>query len=103
MSTALFLVSKNGDSRDLCEAAREARRNGALVVAITDPKSALADAASETFACDAQEDTNIYTPRSSRLVHLALLDALHVATALAFGEAAARNLRRSKDALAPFA
>ena len=62
--------------------------------------SPLADAASETFACDAHEDTNIYTPRSSRLVHLALLDALHVATALGLGEAAAQNLRRSKDALA---
>jgi RpiR family carbohydrate utilization transcriptional regulator len=99
----LFMVSKNGDSEDLCEAAREARHNGALVVAITDPDSPLADAASETFACDAKEDTNIYTPRSSRLVHLALLDALHVATALALGDAAAENLRRSKDALAQFA
>jgi RpiR family carbohydrate utilization transcriptional regulator len=96
----LFMVSKNGDSRDLCDAAREADGNGALVVAITDPESPLADAASATFACDAHEDTNIYTPRSSRLVHLALLDALHVATALALGEAAAQNLRRSKDALA---
>ena len=99
----LFVVSKNGDSSDLCDAAREARNNGALVVAITDPESPLADAASETFACDAHEDTNIYTPRSSRLVHLALLDALHVATALGLGEAAAQNLRRSKDALAPLA
>lgn len=96
----LFLVSKNGNSTDLCDAAREARNNGALVVAITDPESPLAGAATTTFACDAKEDTNIYTPRSSRLVHLALLDALHVATALALGEAAAQNLRRSKDALA---
>ncbi|MBT8082808.1 MAG: SIS domain-containing protein [Gammaproteobacteria bacterium] len=99
----LLMVSKNGDSRDLCEAAREARENGALVVAITDPESPLAHAASETFACDAHEDTNIYTPRSSRLVHLALLDALHVATALASGDAAAQNLSRSKDALSPTA
>lgn len=97
----LFLVSKNGTSTDLCDAAREAARNGALVVAVTDPDSPLAEAAGTTFACDAHENTNIYTPRSSRLVHLALLDALHVATALALGERAAANLRRSKDALAP--
>lgn len=96
----LFLVSKNGNSAELCDAARVARNNGAFVVAVTDPDSELAGAASATFACDAQEDTNIYTPRSSRLVHLALFDALHVATALALGESAGDNLRRSKDALA---
>jgi RpiR family carbohydrate utilization transcriptional regulator len=97
----LFLVSKNGTSDVLCDAAAVAENNSALVVAITDPGSRLAQASAYTFACDAQEDTNIYTPRSSRLVHLAVLDALHVATALALGEVAAENLRRSKDALAP--
>ena len=94
-----FLISKNGDTEAICEAANVARNNSALVVAVTDPNSRLAGEAAYTFACDAQEDTNIYTPRSSRLVHLAVLDALHVATALAFGEKAAENLRRSKDAL----
>lgn len=95
----LFLISKNGNSRDVCEPAATARDNGALVVAITDAESDLAGTASVTFGCDAREDTNIYTPRSSRLVHLALLDALHVATALALGEFAADKLNRSKDAL----
>jgi hypothetical protein len=33
-------------------------------------------------------------------VHLAVLDALHVATALALGDVAVDNLQRSKDALA---
>jgi len=95
----LFFVSKNGNSSELCDAARVARENGAFVVAVTDPEAALATAASAVFACDAAEDTNIFTPRSSRLVHLAVFDALHVATALALGEFSATNLRRSKEAL----
>lgn len=95
----LFVISKNGNSKPVCDAAAQADSNGAFVVAITDPGSDLAQAASMTFACDAREDTNIYTPRSSRLVHLALLDALHVSTALALGDTAAENLERSKDAL----
>lgn len=95
----LIVVSKNGNAQPVCDAAAQAHNNGAFVVAITDPGSRLALAASTTFACDAREDTNIYTPRSSRLVHLALLDALHVSTALALGEKAASNLERSKDAL----
>ena len=94
-----ILISKNGDAPVLREAARRARDNGAFVIAVTNPGSDLAASASSVFACDAQEDTNIYTPRSSRLVHLAVLDALHVATALALGDFAADNLRRSKDAL----
>ena len=36
---------------------------------------------------------------SSRLAQLALLDAIQVALALAQGEVAGDNLRRSKDAL----
>ena len=94
-----ILISKNGNAPVLCKAARRARDNGAFVVAVTDPGSELAASASSVFACDAQEDTNIYTPRSSRLVHLSVLDAIHVATALALGDFAADNLRRSKDAL----
>lgn len=95
----LFIISKNGNAKAVCDAAAQAHSNGAFVVAVTDPGSDLAKAASTTFACDAHEDTNIYTPRSSRLVHLALLDALHVTTALALGEVAAENLERSKNAL----
>ena len=96
----MFVVSKNGDTEVQCDAARRARDNGAFVVALTDPYSPLATVANAVLACDAQEDTNIYTPRSSRLVHLAVFDALHVATALALGDVAAQNLQLSKDALA---
>ena len=97
----LFFISKNGSTLEVCEAARQARDNSALVVAITDPGSMLARIANYTFGCAAEEDTNVYTPRSSRLVHLAVLDALHVATALALGDVAVDNLQRSKNALAP--
>ena len=69
------------------------------IVAVTERDSELAESARYVFACNAYEDTNIYTPMSSRLVHLSILDALQVALALSIGEAAATNLRRSKDAL----
>ena len=96
----LIAISKTGRSPDLCQSAREAMANGAAVVAVTERNSPLAGAASHVFACNPNEDTNIYTPMSSRLVHLAILDALQVALALVIGERAATNLRRSKDALA---
>ena len=51
------------------------------------------------FGWSPNEDTSVYTPMSSRLAQLALLDAIYVAFALSLGDKAAQNLRRSKDAL----
>jgi DNA-binding MurR/RpiR family transcriptional regulator len=51
------------------------------------------------FPCHTLEDTNVYTPMSSRLAQLAVLDALQVTLALAMGEPAVENLRLSKEAL----
>lgn len=95
----LVVISKRGSSAELCWAARTASSNGATVIAVTERGAKLAAAANLVFSCDPGEDTNIYTPMSSRLVHLALFDALLVSTALAMGDSAAQNLRRSKIAL----
>lgn len=95
----IVAISKTGRWPDLCSFLARARDNGATVVAITERRSDLAESSSIVFGCHSYEDTNIYTPMNSRLIHLALLDALHVALALAMGERAAENLRRSKEAL----
>ena len=71
----------------------------ARIIALTDPRSPLAAAADLVFACHPVEDTNVFTPMSSRLAQLALLDALQVALALGLGEPAKQNLRASKSAL----
>jgi RpiR family carbohydrate utilization transcriptional regulator len=69
------------------------------VIALTNPDSNIAAEAGLLFPCKVIEDTSVYTPMSSRLAQLALLDAIHVALALAQGETARENLRRSKDVL----
>ncbi len=94
------LVSQSGLSQGVLRAADNARRRGAGVLALTDAASPLAAQATLLLACPAHEDPNVYTPMSSRLVQLALLDALQVATALALGQPAEDRLRRSKLALA---
>lgn len=92
-------VSHTGEWRDLVEAMALARANGALVIAVTDPGSPLASSADVVLGCHAAEDTNLFTPMNSRLVHLAVLDALQVVLALDLGTAGQENLRQSKDAL----
>ena len=96
----LVFVSHFGRWPELARAARAARTRGASVIALTDPASPLAGEASLLFECRTPEDTNVYTPMSSRLAQLALLDALQVSLALQLGGPATANLRDSKRALA---
>jgi RpiR family carbohydrate utilization transcriptional regulator len=95
----LVLLSHSGRWHEFARAAKMARERGATVIAVTSPDSVFAGEASLVFPCSVIEDTNIFTPMSSRLAQLALLDAIQVALALAQGEVAGDNLRRSKDAL----
>lgn len=95
----LVIVSHLGGWPELDRAAATARENGATVIALTNPASRLARIANLVFGWDPHEDTSVYTPMSSRLAQLALLDALYVAFALSLGDVAADKLRRSKEAL----
>ncbi|MEQ8690510.1 MAG: SIS domain-containing protein [Pseudomonadales bacterium] len=95
-------TSYSGTWRELVDAMSLVVENGAHVIAITDPSSPLARTAQIAFESHPSEDTSVYTPMSSRLVHLALLDALQVALALAMGADAEDKLRRSKQALSKF-
>jgi RpiR family carbohydrate utilization transcriptional regulator len=96
---AYIVTSHTGRWPEVARGAQAARRHGAEVIALTDPGSLLAHAASTVFECHAREDTSVYTPMSSRLAQLAILDALHVALALKLGSTADVMLRRSKQAL----
>jgi RpiR family carbohydrate utilization transcriptional regulator len=96
---AVIAVSKTGDSLPVVEACLRAARNGASVIAVTSPMSALAAAAGTAILIDVREDTNVYTPMSSRLAQLAVLDVLQVAYAMALGTHGMEKLRRAKAAL----
>lgn len=95
----LVLLSHTGRWPDFVHATRLARERGATVIALTNAESEVAGEVDLLFPCQLIEDTSVYTPMSSRLAQLALLDAVHVALALAKGEPATETLRRSKDAL----
>lgn len=95
----LLMISHRGHLQEHEHAAKSARSRGATVIALTEPTSRLASAAEILFPCHIAEDSNVYTPMSSRLAHLALLDSLQVTLALALGQEAVDKLRRSKSVL----
>ena len=78
---------------------RCARDRGATIIALTDPVSSLAKVATWVFDCHPPEDTNVFTPMSSRLAQLTLLDGLQIGLALELGEQAEENLKLTKQAL----
>lgn len=97
----VLCISHTGRTRELIEAARLAKCSGATIIALTAPASALAREADILLPAAVDEDTALHVPMVSRLVHLALGDALAVAVALLSPPAAEERLGRMKAALKP--
>ncbi len=95
----LIIISLSGTSPALARVAQLAAERQATVIAVTDPDSLLANTAGILFSCDVLDDASIYTPMSSRLAHLAVLDALQTSLALELGETALQHLQATKAAI----
>lgn len=98
-SYGVIAVSKTGESKPVIEAAKMAKKNGAQVIAITSPHSSLAEAVDIAVLVDVDEDTGLYTPMSSRMAQLAVLDVIQVAFALRLGKTGMVKLDKAKSAL----
>ena len=92
-------ISASGRTADLIRSVELARDAGAEVVAITASGSPLARAASVTLAADVPEDPDVYSPMTSRIAHLAVIDVLAVGVALAAGPELVKRLERTKQTL----
>ena len=92
-------VSKTGNSVTLAESCSIASENGAQTIAITATDSTLANCSNTQIILDINEDTGAYTPMSSRLAQLVVLDILQVSLAQKMGATAKHKLRHTKRAL----
>ncbi|MES2744267.1 MAG: transcriptional regulator HexR [Bdellovibrionota bacterium] len=95
----IVIISYTGRSIASIETAQLAREAGATVISITNPQSPLARASSLVIAVETSEDTDIYTPAVSRLLHLVILDILATGVSLKRGPDFAQHLKKMKDAL----
>ncbi|EKS73392.1 RpiR family transcriptional regulator [Burkholderia sp. SJ98] len=92
-------ISNTGRTRDILDACRSALNGGAKVIAITHGNSPLARLATVGLLANVDEDTDIFSPMTSRVSHLAIGDILAVGLALARGPALAEKLAEAKDVL----
>ena len=81
----VVIISNSGRTRDLMDAADIARRHGATVITITASGSPLAKAGHLHLAADHPEGYDRYSPMTSRLLHLMIIDVVVTCLALRIG------------------
>lgn len=96
---AVVAISGSGRSLDLLRSVALARAAGAAVVGITASGSRLARLCDIALCADVAEDLDVYAPMSSRLAHLAIIDALAVGVALTRGPELVTQLQKAKQSL----
>ena len=92
----LICISYTGRTSAIVELAQLAARSGADVLGITAPDSPLALACDLVLGVDSGEDTDIYTPMTSRIAQLVIIDVLATSLALRQGEDFAEHLQAVK-------
>lgn len=95
----LVCISYTGRTTAMIELAELASSSDATVLGITTPDSPLARECDLVLGVDAGEDTEIYTPMTSRIAQLVMIDILATSMALARGQDFAEHLRQVKNNL----
>ncbi|MBS3803152.1 MAG: transcriptional regulator HexR [Oleiphilaceae bacterium] len=95
----IVVISYTGRTREMVEIAEMARANGATVIGITAPDSPLSKVCSVALEVSATEDTEVYMPMSSRILHLTIIDILATGVTLKRGVDFQPHLKKIKDCL----
>lgn len=96
---AVVVFSHTGRSRDILYAVEVALAQQATVIGVTSAETPLAGLSSIPIVVPASEDTGVYMPMVSRLIHLVVVDILAAGIALRRGPQFVPHLRRVKEKL----
>ena len=95
----IVVISYTGRTREMIDIAGVARASGATVIGITAPESPLSKVCTIALEINATEDTEVYMPMSSRIIHLTVIDILATGVTLKRGKDFQQHLKRIKDSL----
>ncbi len=96
-----FVISHTGRTKEIVDIVQIAINNGAMVVALTSPRSPLAMLSSISLEVDVPENTDEYMAMTSRIVHLVILDVLATGFTLRRGPEFLTHLEKIKSSLKP--
>jgi RpiR family carbohydrate utilization transcriptional regulator len=96
----VICISYTGRTRAMIDFAALASDSGATVVGITAPGSPVAEHCKLVLSVEGGEDTELFTPMTSRLAQLVVIDILCTRWALLRGNDYSQHLARMKQVLA---
>lgn len=93
-------ISYTGRTDAMIVNAELARECGATIIGITSQGSLLSAQCDHVLNAITAEDTDLFTPMTSRIIHLAVIDMLATSVALKLGEKVEENIKSIKKNLA---
>uniref|UniRef100_UPI00053BEEEF SIS domain-containing protein n=2 Tax=Piscirickettsia salmonis TaxID=1238 RepID=UPI00053BEEEF len=96
----MLAISRSGRTKEIIESVNLAKNAGATVIGITSHGTPLANVATLGLTTAATNDTELYTPMTSRLIHLSIIDALAIGIAIKRKHTISEHLSRVKEASA---
>jgi RpiR family carbohydrate utilization transcriptional regulator len=95
----LICISYTGRTKAMVEVAQLGLASGATIIGITTPGSPLARHCELILPVSSEEDTELYTPMTSRIAQLVLVDVLATRLAIKKGPEFSTHLRQVKESL----
>ena len=95
----VFAISQSGRTQALLDSMERVKKAGGIVIGLAPSDSPVARSATIGTDVDAKEDIQIYTPLSSRIAHLAVIDVLAIGVAQKKGPQLDAHLRQLQAGL----
>lgn len=92
-------ISQTGRTKDLLHSASLVVETGATLISLCPSNTPLAELGRIHIPIDVTEDTDIYTPLSSRIAHLVVIDVLAMGMAMRRGPELVNHLKNVKRSL----
>jgi RpiR family carbohydrate utilization transcriptional regulator len=92
-------ISQTGRTKDLLHSASLVVETGATLISLCPSRTPLAELGQVHIPIDVPEDTDIYTPLSSRIAHLVVIDVLAMGMAMRRGPELVNHLKSVKRSL----
>ncbi len=97
----IVAISQSGQTKALVDAIKLANKTGAKTISLAPTDSPVAKASQTAIYIDVEEEVEIYTPLSSRIAHLVVIDLLAVGVAQRIGPRIAQHLQALHKGLQP--
>ena len=92
-------ISYSGRTEAMIHNAEIARQRGAIIIGLTSQGSPLSTLCDIVLNATAIEDTDLFTPMSSRIIHLAVIDMLAANVAIKLGKSIEEKIKSIKKNL----